>query len=277
MLSQLDGKAGWQPVTEPLDSALFSVSFLTVTLAKLGFYHEMRNWWLGEEEMVHNPSSPFKTESSKWFICVKEQIKPPYCFCKNKVWNLKDPVWSSCVSIPSPLHTFQTVIIYSYKSAHLKFASKYFKKGYFVLEKACDTAALEKMLTGLGSVVGWRQQECGSLGICLLPLAGVLLSETKAKLHQSSKRLLRHMNGKKRVNQVVCEILNQNPSLTASSQQWWCLCSVNPVLDSSQAFELFSSALDIDKGKQQCWRWRGGSCAFLCWYMALFQWSARQM
>lgn len=72
-----------------------------------------------------------------------------------------------------------------------------------MLEKVCVRAVLEKMLTILGNVVGWRQHACSSRNAAHLafafpmPLGGVLLSGTKAKLHWSSKGVFRHVIWKK--------------------------------------------------------------------------------
>lgn len=64
---------------------------------------------------------------------------------------------------------------------------------------------LQKMLTALGDVVGWRQHNCSSRNAAhlafafLMLLVGVLLSGTKAKLNLSSKGLSKHVLGKKKM------------------------------------------------------------------------------
>ena len=124
--------------------------------------------------MVYNISSPFKTKSFKWFfVSVKKQIKPLYCFCKNKVWNIKVPFWSSSLSIPSSPHTFKKLIVHWYNRvhipAHLRFGSKHFSRGYCVLERICVRASIREKADssrwcGGLETAHMKQQECSSLG-----------------------------------------------------------------------------------------------------------------
>lgn len=75
LCSASDQSAGWWGLIAACnwslrfsDSAIsFSHSlsfffFFNFTLRKLDFYHEMKNWWQGEKEMISNLSSPFRIE-----------------------------------------------------------------------------------------------------------------------------------------------------------------------------------------------------------------------
>lgn len=122
----------------------------------------------------------------------------------------------SSLSIPSSSRTFQKFIVHWYKRVHipayLRFGSKHFSKSNCVLERVCVRAALEKILTVLGDVVGWRQHTCSSRNAAHLafsfPMPLTALCSQGQK--QSFTGLLNVFPGmwlgKKSVNQKRCEI-----------------------------------------------------------------------
>lgn len=187
----------------------------------------------------------------------------------------------SSLSIPSSSRTFQKFIVHWYKRVHipayLRFGSKHFRRSNCVLERVCVRAALEKILTVLRDVVGWRQHTCSSRNAAHLafsfpmPLAAVCSQGQK----QSFIGLLndfpgmwleKNLSTKKDVKYVTALCgwkLSQTPSLNDSSQKHCCLCFTNPVLDLSQAFGLSRSALEPDTERLQCCSWHGGSCSVL--------------